>query len=333
MNSKPSGDQVQLGGRRPARVILLFASLLSVSDLVLGAFGAVPPSPVIAQSSGQTRTNSLGMVFRAITNSAVLVCVWETRVQDYGAFVSSSGYRTEALTTQLRDGTFLARDWQHPGFEQSAVHPVVMVSWEDAKAFCEWLTQRERDLKLLRAGESYRLPTDDEWSRAVGSTRYPWLLDTPRRHSQPLLAATTGSGQDDRQWFPPPPGAGNYAGTELQQIETRFRVIRNYTDGFVRTAPVGSFPPLPNGLHDLGGNVAEFCLDWFRDEMNGPELQPKLPFHSNDGGGRVYRVVRGASWLDSHPGRLRADCRFFEFPDHRGDYLGFRVVLDTSPPR
>jgi formylglycine-generating enzyme required for sulfatase activity len=279
---------------------------------------------------GQTWTNSLGMVFRPTTNGPVLFSIWETRVRDYAVFVESSGYQAEPLTTRLPNGAARTRDWQHPGFEQGAEHPVVLVSWEDAQVFCGWLTKHERELKRLRADESYRLPTDAEWSQAIGPAKYPWPAVPTAAPLKSGALGSTDQDQDDRHWFPPPPGVGNYAGTEIQQHEFLHQLVRNYTDGFIHTAPVGRFTPNANGLYDLSGNVAEFCQDWFRQEMNRPELRPKLPFYSNDGGGHTYRVVRGASFIDSHPGVLRSDCRFFEFPDHRGDNLGFRVVLSKS---
>ncbi len=58
--------------------------------------------------------------------------------------------------------------WKAPGFQQSPDHPVVGVSWEDANQFCAWLTKKERSEGTLATFQSYRLPTDREWSRAVG---------------------------------------------------------------------------------------------------------------------------------------------------------------------
>jgi formylglycine-generating enzyme required for sulfatase activity len=305
-----------------------------LAALILQLCGSIPKPARAADndrgsrlSAGQTWTNSLGMVFRSVTNSPVLFSLWETRVRDFTAFVADSAYQPEELTTRLSDGSSRSRSWNHPGFPQNGDHPVVFVSWDDAQAFCSWLTQRERALRILATNEHYRLPTDAEWTMAIGPAKYPWprAAQTASHIQAPDSHPDTGS--DDRLWFPPPNGAGNYAGSEIRQLEFPFRALRNYTDGFMQTAPVGSFAMNCNGLYDLSGNVAELCQDWFRREMNSSELQLKLPFYSNDGGGRTYRVVRGASWIDSHPGLLRSDCHFFEFPDHRADNLGFRAVL------
>jgi formylglycine-generating enzyme required for sulfatase activity len=72
--------------------------------------------------------------------------------------------------------------WKKPGFEQSPMHPVVGVSWHDAKAFCGWLTEPKHGLGALPAGAHYRLPTDKEWSIAVGLSSEP--EKTPRRKRQ-----------------------------------------------------------------------------------------------------------------------------------------------------
>jgi formylglycine-generating enzyme required for sulfatase activity len=309
--------------------LIIIAAIVSLGIFYPKTLEAGESQPLASQLlPGSTWTNSLGMVFRPITNCPVLFSIWETRVQDFALFVTNSSYQPESLTVSLRDGATKTRDWRNPGFAQTPDHPIVLVSWEDAQAFCDWLTKREHELKLIGPSQLYRLPTDNEWSLAVGPAIFPWAAPIT---SASATNSASGKGltpaTDDRLWFPPPPGAGNYAGTEIRGSEFPYRALRSYDDGYIHTAPVGSFSPNANGLFDLGGNVAEFCLDWFKQEMNSPELRPKLPFYSNDGGGQTYRVVRGASWIDSHPGLLRSDCHFFEFPDHRSDNLGFRIVL------
>lgn len=81
----------------------------------------------------------------------VLFSIWDTRVQDYGAFVTETKH-----------------DWPKASFKQEPAHPAVNVSWDDAQAFCNWLTAHERKAGKLGAKECYRLPTDHEWSCAVG---------------------------------------------------------------------------------------------------------------------------------------------------------------------
>jgi formylglycine-generating enzyme required for sulfatase activity len=273
-------------------------------------------------------TNSLDMVLVQLPGTRVWLGRHETRVRDYAAFVARSDVRIEPVRWRLGYGGWELRTWRQPGFNQSSNHPVVFVSYEDAAAFCQWLTRIESDQGRLRKRMSYRLPTDAEWSLAAGPQRYPWM-ETVSPSAPTVKPGPAGRNIDpDLASFPPPAGAGNYAGTELSDPSSSGqKTLRGYRDGFPQTAPVESFAPNHRGFFDLGGNVAEWCLDWYRKEMLPNELDGKVPFFNNDGGGSQFRVVRGASWIDSHPAVLRTDCRFYEFPDQRGDAIGFRVAL------
>ena len=106
----------------------------------------------------------------------MLFSVWETRVQDYEEFVADTNYdATGGMWSEGKDGWKKrgAIRWK-PSFTQGPTHPVVGVSWNDAKKFCEWLTGREQGSGALPRGQVYRLPTDAEWSagaRAAGRGR------------------------------------------------------------------------------------------------------------------------------------------------------------------
>ncbi len=92
--------------------------------------------------------NSLGMRFVSVPGTKVLFSIWDTRVQDYRAY---------AEATPGVDARWKRRDLGlHPGDD----YPVVMVSWNDAKAFCAWLTQKERKEGKIGQDQEYRLPTD-----------------------------------------------------------------------------------------------------------------------------------------------------------------------------
>jgi formylglycine-generating enzyme required for sulfatase activity len=224
---------------------------------------------------GKVWTNSLGMKAALVPPTGLAFCIWETRVRDYEAFATA---------------TNADASWKDPGFPQTPDHPVVKVSMKDAKAFCAWLTAKERAAGVIGKDMLYRLPTDEEWSIAVG------------------LPAETGRTPKDRdlkindhfpwgtQW-PPPKGAGNYAMEGL--------------DEFRNTAPVGSFAANKFGLHDLGGNVWEWCQD---------EYEP----------GRGFWVLRGGSWGNDARVNMLSSNRLFNFPDFLNASCGFRCVLVLS---
>jgi formylglycine-generating enzyme required for sulfatase activity len=104
--------------------------------------------------------------------------------------------------TQRQDAS-----WRHPGFDQGLNHPAVGLSWDEAQAFCDWLTLRERRVGLINKAD-YSLPTDVDWSLAIGLDSEPG--NSPREKSERIKSlypwGTT---------WPPPSGAGNFAGTEI----------------------------------------------------------------------------------------------------------------------
>src|SRR5207249_8232587 len=146
----------------------------------------VQPKPVVEQSSRPQITNakrldfasitkehpyvnSLGMKFVPVPETNVLFSIWQTRVKDFEAFVKASGHKAEGgmLTITEKGIKNVGATWKNPGFAQTGEHAVCGVSWEDATAFCKWLTQQERRAGLISANQAYRLPTDQEWSTAV----------------------------------------------------------------------------------------------------------------------------------------------------------------------
>jgi len=259
--------------------------------------------------------NGLGMKFVPVAGTQVLFSIWDTRVQDFEMFVKSTGYdATRGMYSIDKDGWKQhGSTWKEPGFSQGSTHPVVGVSWNDAEEFCKWLTKRERSTGDLPEDREYRLPKDEEWSAAVGlknevgstpaeksgkNKLYPW--DIPQKR--------------DKSW-PPPVGAGNYAGEEAKNGDGPydFNVIKGYNDGYPRTSPVGSFEANFSGLYDMGGNVWQWCEDL-------SILQGR-------------RVLRGASWGDSNPDNLIASYRTDGTPDRRYAFVGFRCVLAVESSR
>jgi hypothetical protein len=243
--------------------------------------------------------NSLGMKFVPVPmtggpgeGSRLLFSIWETRVQDYGAFVKAKHV-----------------EWPKPPFPQGPTHPAVNVSRRDAQAFCAWLTEHERKAGRLGTTESYRLPTDHEWSCAVGIGGQEDPAQAPdKKHNKLPDVFPWGTGY-------PPPNAkmGNYADTAFHEKTPKDPWLEGYTDDYAATAPVGSFPCNDYGMFDLGGNAMEWC-----EELLNPE--------SNSG------VLRGGSWSNSARHHLVSSSRYGTTPDYRHPRNGFRVVLSGTVP-
>ncbi len=245
--------------------------------------------------------NSLGMKFVPVkitggpgSQQRVLFSIWETRVQDYEVFATET-----------------KRAWTKPTFEQGPTHPAVNVSWEDAQAFCNWLTERERRIGRMRATELYRLPTDHEWSSAIGSKQ----REDPKRKTPTDKSGKVQEFPWGLEW-PPPRSAGNFSGEECKGIEAPGQsILPGYRDNFPTTAPVGSFTANKFGLFDLGGNVRELCEDL--DESNVGQ-----------------RILRGAGFLTYEKGPMWWSARAGHGEKSIGPSVGFRVVAsDSSPAR
>ena len=167
---------------------------------------------------------------------------------------------------------------------------MVNVNWENARSFCEWLTRKERAEGKISANQHYRLPTDAEWSMAVGLGREKG--GTPEEKNEGIQNAYPWG----KKW-PPPKGAGNYHESLT-------------VDSFKYTSPVGSFAANQLAIHDLGGNVWEWCEDWYSTVANG------------------HRVLRGASWDYAGDGNgLLSSGRDCEAPGNHDNDVGFRCVL------
>ncbi|MEI7730357.1 MAG: SUMF1/EgtB/PvdO family nonheme iron enzyme [Verrucomicrobiota bacterium] len=119
--------------------------------------------------------NSLGMAFAPVAGTTVWFGTWDVRVQDYQAFIDATAtIETEHHWFGKDTQRNIKREWPVPSFSQGPTHSAVNVSWDDAKAFCAWLTTKEQGEGKLAAGQEYRLPTDAEWSYAVGIGDKKW---------------------------------------------------------------------------------------------------------------------------------------------------------------
>jgi uncharacterized caspase-like protein len=233
--------------------------------------------------------NSLGMRLVPIKvglgrPETVLFSIWQTRVKDYSTYAKAK--------VQVN------RTWLAPGFEQGPEHPVVSVSWEDAMDFCAWLTLKEQHEGTIQASQEYRLPTDEEWSWAVGIGRAEEEAGRSRCPQEKGDRIEPGQHPWGCPWgkeWPPKRDAGNYAASIN-------------VDPYPFTSPVGSFAANADGIFDLGGNVWEWCEDFINGKSGS-------------------RVLRGASWNSNVLTVLASSFRNNRAPDARLNHFGFRVVL------
>jgi len=224
-------------------------------------------------------SSSLGLRFVSLPGTPALMATYETRVSDWQAFLAASGYQ-----------------WSYkPHFEQGANHPVVGISLEDAQAFCNWLTEKERQEGKLNSSQGYRLPTKSDWDAAIGLLRMRKLDLTVEQ--KVADERTFPWGMD----WPPPAGSANLAEGE----------IPGYSDGYPFTAPVGQFKATEEGLYDLSGNVWEWCWD--------PEVRAEQT-----------GVLRGGSWAYFRPECLRSSYLYVVPTDMHMPTVGFRCVYEDK---
>jgi formylglycine-generating enzyme required for sulfatase activity len=241
------------------------------------------------------------------------VTAYEVTRGQFRRFVDDAGYSTEAE----RDGrggfgwvenTGMWKQapdysWRNAGFDQTDDHPVVNVTWNDTVAFAEWLSRKET--------RTYRLPTEAEWEyvcRAGTSSDYSF-------GDNPEGLAATGNVIDAtlRAKFPRWP-----LGDPIKEA-----------DGFVFTAPVGSFRPNAFGVFDMHGNVAELCFDGFLEDYykNSPLVDPTGAPSS------PARAFRGGSWRYDYE-FARSANRNGQLPTVRSTDIGFRLVrVSTGTPK
>ena len=271
--------------------------LLTPKQALSSAFHPPPPQP------GKAWTNSLEMRFVPLGD--IYISVWQTRVRDFEAFVASTGYDAiGGMFSAITQNGFKLNQmsWRAPGFSQTPDHPVVGVSWEDANQFCAWLTRKERSEGTLRNFQTYRLPTDREWSAAIGLEHEPGA--TPADRSAKIKGVYPWGSA-----FPPPVDTLNYAGSESRAgAPDTWAVIPDYHDAYPRTAPVTAFKANARGLCSLGGNVWEWCMDKFETGLN-------------------WRTLRGASWATSRQEEMLSSYRRGYGSLFRSDEIGFRCVI------
>ncbi|WP_395740743.1 protein kinase domain-containing protein [Prosthecobacter sp.] len=247
-------------------------------------------------SPGKEFTNSLGMKFVPVKGTDTMFCIHETRRQDYAAYAAENPSVDGSWKNANRNGIPVG---------DKDDHPVVSVSWDEAHKFCEWLSKKE--------GKTYRLPTDEEWSIAVGIGPQ----EDRRKDSTPESLRFVL--KDEYPWggdFPPKTKdkAGNYRDMTYSEKFKTEPYLGEYEDGFATTAPVMSFKPNKLGLYDLGGNADEWVEDWYNAAQKERATRG-FNFHYGAANAMHQNLLSSG----------RGHCA----PDKREFVIGFRIVLEA----
>ena len=230
-----------------------------------------------------------------VSVNAFYMDAYEVTNAQYKKFVQATGHSEpvgwDIEGDTLKDGF---KPWENKNYNGDN-QPVVCVSWEDAKAYAEWVGKR--------------LPTEAEWEKAgrggLAGKRYVW-------------------GDD----WPPAKNSGNFTDETSKKAFPNWKIIDGYDDGYAYTAPVGSYKPNGYGLYDMAGNVWEWCADWYGKSYyaNSPKSNPKGP-DSGDA-----RVLRGGSWYGAGTSLLRVVARSYYDPALIFNNVGFRCAgLSVTP--
>lgn len=292
----------QQGGRQNAALTPTQPGSVSVPQQAQTASGTTPlPKSMTGRRAGETRND----------NGLNLTLVWclpgeftiGSPTSEPGRQPSESqvkvlqlhGYwlgQTEVTQAQWQDVMHTVPWLGKSNVRTGPDFPAVYVSWDDAMQFCQQLTQQERQAGRLPAGWEYSLPTESQWEfacRAGTKTAYHF-------------------GSDNRQlsqyaW---------YSGNAFSRGERYPHQVAQKLSN-------------PWGLHDMHGNVREWCLDWFAPTM-ASGINPVGPASG------TKRVARGGSWAHASTA-CRSATRVGIPPSQKDDHHGFRVALVRTRPQ
>jgi formylglycine-generating enzyme required for sulfatase activity len=220
---------------------------------------------------------------------------------DFARFVQATGYKTDAemsgngwtLSSKDRKPTETAGAmWRNPGWKTKPTEPVVLVSWNDAQAYCQWLSEK--------TGETYRLPTEAEWEYAcgAGATSQFFWGDKAADGQDYLNGPDETESSNGHEWVPP---------------------RLPFKDRYCGVAPVGNFRSNRWGLYDMLGNVCEWCADWYGSYAADAVTDPMGPASGES------RVVRGGAY-SSKLQCCRSASRTYAGQAARHAIIGFRLL-------
>ena len=262
--------------------------------VVVGSGSYMMGSP----ESEEGRQEAEGPRHRVTIGKAFAVGVTEVTRGQWRRFVEETGHTTGNACWTYEGGEWKersGRSWRNPGFSQGDGHPVVCVSWEDARAYVRWLSRE--------TGERYRLLSESEWEYVA-----------------------RGGTSTARYWGEREAGQCRHANGADGTLKVRYRdwkwTVASCDDRHVHTSPVGSYERNGFGLYDVLGNVWEWVEDCWHDSYRGA---PTDGGAWTVGGDCSRRVLRGGSWL-SKPQILRSAVRSWSTAGNRFSNAGFRVA-------
>ncbi|HVX16294.1 MAG TPA: formylglycine-generating enzyme family protein [Pirellulales bacterium] len=254
-------------------------------------------------------------------NRGFYMGAYEVTLGQFLTFYHDAHYKLDSERDGRPNWSYDARDklvqsrsfvpWS-PGWAINFNHPVVFVSWNDATAFCKWLSEKE--------GKTYRLATEAEWEyacRAGTTTLYHNGNDPEKLPLVANVADATAHGH-----MPNARLVYITAKDKKRKTKVPFPFLAA-SDGYIFTAPVGRFRPNAFGLYDMHGNVTEWCSDYYDDDYysKSPEDDPQGPQTGKD------HVLRGGGWYNV-AARVRSSDRLSARADRRFHMWGFRIVCE-----
>jgi formylglycine-generating enzyme required for sulfatase activity len=300
VNNIPSLAKAPFNGREAKAHQEAWAKYLGISVETIDSVGAkmilIPPGEFqMGTGSSKEETEVLRKIFddpnatdaardswlaqerpshRVVITKPFLIGMTEVTVGQFKKFVEASSYQTEAEKVKEM------RTYLNPGHPMTDDSPASSISWNDAVAYCNWLSGREK--------ATYRLPTEAEWEyacRAGTTTQYSFGDDVELLKQYGWYAKSSDGGS---QW----------AGKKL---------------------------PNAFGLHDMHGNLFEWCQDYYSSTWYAqtPSDDPSGPSSESN------RVIRGGNWR-STAYFCRSAFRLFSSQADRGPTRGFRCVRESQ---
>lgn len=222
--------------------------------------------------------------------------VYDVTVGEFSEFVAETGVGANSCATY--DGAWRVNPsvtWRNAIESQTPSHPVSCVSWRDAKDYAAWLSRTTH--------QTYRLPSASEWeyaARAGSAAQVPWTT---------------------------PAEACSYANVADQTAARRYQgwKVLPCADGFVQSAPVGSFKDNAFGLYDMLGNVFQWTEDCWTDDYQGAPIDGSAQV----AGDCTQHELRGGSWF-TQPDFVRTSYRNRFDAGYRSTSIGFRLIREIA---